>query len=188
MSAWSNSALTWAKGWCRIVVMWFSELLEAVQPYSQAVFHLSPAVIAIVGFLVAVVKFNLFRARQPAINAVLSVYSRKCSESLVAVAAEAAVTNTSRVKVDIRHCTWVVNKIAPYQDIDVGAAWEECWRTNQEQFTLEPGETDTLSMRVRLDDQLEAIDVILILDQPRKLLRRQTRHWVYRYPHDLNRS
>ena len=91
------------------------------------------------GFAVAVVKFNLFRARQPAINAVLSVYSRRCSESLVAVAAEASVTNTSRVKVDIRHCTWVVNKIAPYQDIVAGAAWEECWRTKQDQFTLEPG-------------------------------------------------
>ena len=168
--------------------MWISEILETVLANSQSVFHLSPAVIAGIGLVLAIVKFNLFRVRQPAIKAELSVYSRRCSESLIGVAAEAAVTNTSRVKVDIRHCTWVVNKIAPYEDVAPSGAWEECCRTKKPQLTLEPGETDTVSMRVRLDDHVEAIDVILILDQPKRLFRRKSRHWVYRYPHNLNRS
>lgn len=170
------------------MIVWISEILETVLANSQSVFHLSPAVIAGIGFVFAIFKFNLFRVRQPAIKAELSVYSRRCSESLLAVAAEAAVTNTSRVKVDIRHRTWVVNKIARYEDIAPGGAWEECWRTEQKQFTLEPGETDTVSMRARLDDHVEAIDVILILDQPKRLFRRKSRHWVYRHPHNLNRS
>lgn len=110
------------------------------------------------------------------------------SQSLIAVAAEAAVTNTSRVKVDIRQCTWVVCKIAPYDNIALDTEWEECWRYRQERFTLEPGETDTLSMRGRVDDHIEAIDVILMLDQPQKPRGPKSRHWVYRYPHNLERS
>ena len=153
------------------MIVWISEILETVLANSQSVFHLSPAVIAVIGFVLAIFKFNLFRVRQPAIKAELSVYSRRCSESLVGVAAEAAVTNTSRVKVDIRHCTWVVNKIAPYEDIAADCEWEECWRTQQQQVTLEPGETDTVSMRARVGDHVEAIDVILILDQPKRLFR-----------------
>ena len=168
--------------------MWISDILEAVLANSQSVFHLSPVVIAVIGFVVAIFKFNLLRVKQPAIKAELSVYSRRCSESLIGVAAEAAVTNTSRVKVDIRHCTWVVNKIARYKDIAPDAAWEECWRTKQLQLTLEPGETDTVSMRARLDDDLEAIDVILILDRPKRRFRQKSGHWVYRHPHNLNRS
>ena len=168
--------------------MGISEILETAQAYSPLVFHSSPLLIAISGFLIAYFKFNLFRARHPAIRAELSVYSRRCSQSLIAVAASAAVTNTSRVKVDIRLCTWVVHKIAPYDDIDPDAPWEECWREEQERFTLEPGETDTLSMRARVDDQIEAIDVIVVLDQPRKRRGPASRHWVYRHPHNLDRS
>ena len=164
-------------------------MFETVLANSLSVFHLSPVVIFLLSLGVAIIEFKWFRKGQPAIKAELAVFSRRCSESLIAVAAEAAVTNTSRVKVDIRHYTWVVHKIARYEDVDPRAAWEECWRERKPtRFTLEPGETDTLSLRARVVDQLEAIDVILILDQPQKLFRRKSRHWIYRHPHNLDRS
>lgn len=168
--------------------MWILEILETVQTYSQSVFHLSPVAIAVLGYVVARYKFKLFRESEPAIKAELTVYSRRCSESLIAVAAEAAVTNTSRVKVDIPKRTWSVKKIAPYHDTTPDAEWEECWREEQERLTLEPGETDMVRMRGRVDDHIEAIDVTLILDQPQKRRGTKPLYWVYGHPHNLNRS
>ena len=136
----------------------------------------------------SVVEVQSVSGEQPAIKATINVYSRRCSGSLIALAAEAVVTNTSRVRVEIPQCSWVVNKIAPYEDILPSAEWETCWRSKQRNFTLEPGETDTISMRARIDDCIEAVDVVLLLDQSNEPQNDRSRHWVYRHPHDLCRS
>ena len=96
------------------------------------------------------------------------------------------MTNTSRVAVRITKVTWLVQVLAPYGDADVerkineyvpymesvGSPIEFPWNVNytisrtNSRISLEPGESNTISMSLAMPDWIEAVDILIELDSP----------------------
>ena len=170
----------------------------------QIVFYLSPLIIAGATLFLAWWRFKVFRVREPAIKMELTVTSRQASPSYHALSAVAVLTNTSRVAVGITGLTWRVQVLAPYSDEVVagkideyrthmevnGAPIEFPWNVNytiaqaNTRIALEPGEANTISMSLAIPDWIEAVDVLIELDNP-SMRNSPPFGWAARCQHDL---
>ena len=159
---------------------------EEITFAAQIAFYLSPLIIALVTFVLAWWRFKVFRIREPAITTDLQVTSRQCSPSYNALSAVVVLTNTSRVAVRITGLTWLVQVLSPYSDEGIeskiseyephmevdGAPIEFPWNVNytisqvNSRISLEPGESNTISMSLAMPDWIEAVDVLIELDSP----------------------
>lgn len=114
------------------------------------------------------------------------------------------LTNTSRVAVRITGLTWRVQVLGPYSDEAVaskideyrahmeidGAPVEFPWNVNytisqaNTKISLEPGESNTISMSLAIPDWIEAVDVLIELDSPHRA-EGTPLCWAARVQHDL---
>ncbi len=178
--------------------------LERFATAMQIVFYLSPLIIALVTFLLAWWRFRVFRISEPVVKIDLRVTSRRCSPSYNALNAVAALTNTSRVAVQVIRLEWRVFVLSPYSDEEVeskineyepymavdGSPVEFPWNVNytlsqaNPMIFLEPGETNTIGMSLAIPNWIEAIDVLIELDSP---LGREgpALCWAAQCPHDI---
>lgn len=173
----------------------------------QIIFYLSPLIIAVVTFALAWWRFNLFRIRQPAIKTVLEVYSRRSSPSYIALTAVAVVTNTSRIAVNVNRLEWTVSVLSPYIDAEIESKIEEYqsyfsvengsvefpWNVNyrlvQEspRISLEPSDSNTISMSLAIPDWVNAIDVLLEFGSA-PVPEGQPLRWAARRSHEINQE
>ena len=168
-------------------LQWLQWIGEAIVPktggWTLWVFHLTPAVVFLVGGGVAIWRFRWFRMGEPAVNIDMEVASLRCSDSFVAISAVAVLTNASRVLAKCNKLRWEVRVLAPYRDEDVQHKVDEYsgyhevetipiefpWNLNynlsrnDSRIFLEPGEKNTVNMNLAIPDWITAIDVQLSL-------------------------
>ena len=173
----------------------------------QIVFYLSPLLIAAVTLFLAWWRFKIFRIREPAVTIDIQVTSRRSSPSYNALNAVAILTNTSRVVVEITRVEWTVSVLSPYTDEEVERKIDEYaprtevdywpiefpWNVNYRlmqrnpSISLEPGASNTVSMSLAIPNWIEAVDVLMELDNPPESEGRPL-HWVARRSHDMNQE
>lgn len=188
--------------------------LGTVTAVMQIVFYLSPLIIAGATLFLAWWRFKVFRVREPAITTDLQVTSRPSSPSYNALSAVVVLTNTSRVAVRVTRLRWLVRVLGPYNDAAIeskiseyapylefdgfpidsdGVPIEFPWSVNytisqvNARISLEPGESNTISMSLAIPRWIEAVDVLVELDSP-PAKDSPPLCWAARRQHDINRE
>lgn len=189
-------------------------VLETFTLAAQIAFHLTPLIIALATLGLAGWRFKVFRVREPAIATDLQVTSRRSSPSYNALSAVVVLTNTSRVAVRITRLRWLVRVLGPYNDAAIeskiseyapylefdglpidadGVPIEFPWNVNytlsqvNARISLEPGESNTISMSLAMPRWIEAVDVLIELDSP-AVKDSPPLCWAARRQHDINRG
>lgn len=188
--------------------------LDTVVAAVQIVFYLSPLIIAGATLFLAWWRFKVFRVREPAIKMDLEVTSHRSSPSYNSLSAVVVLTNTSRVAVRVTRLRWLIRVLGPYNDADIeskiseyapylefdglpidsdGVPIEFPWNVNytlsqvNARISLEPGESNTISMSLAMPRWIEAVDVVIELDSP-AAKDSPPLCWAARRQHDVSRE
>ena len=136
------------------------------------------AIAALVGYY----KFQLFRESRPHLTIDLTASHRKVSPRYIHIGVTARLSNTSKVKIDVKRCVWELFVVAPYHAdaidgkinnfFDSGSAlWEEFgWSmipwpgTQRPDLEIEPGETDEITYDFIVSNGVQSVAVTLAVD------------------------
>ena len=181
--------------------------LDTTMTVMQIIFFASPLLIAVATLFLAWWRFKVFRVRESVINATLDVSSRRCSPSYNALNVVASLTNVSRVASRVNRFEWSVFVLAPHTDDAIetkiaeyapymeviDSRYEFPWNVNYHLvqqnpgISLEPGESNAISMSLAIPDWIEAVEVLLELDGPPGI-DGSPMYWEARQPHDISKE
>ena len=135
------------------------------------------AIAALMGYY----KFQLFREGRPHLTIDLTASHRPVSPRHIHLGVTARLSNTSKVKIDVRRCVWELYVVAPYDAADLqtrtsawhrhgGRDWDEFpWDWIQDEVTapqektIEPGEIEETTFDFVVDSRIKAVTISLLI-------------------------